>query len=122
MINPLAPFVIYYDVLLPLEQDEESWMAKSFVLSGEVCESVRYFRIIARMLFVIEAGPGEAQDSASTRGTDGILLLHIPRRLTLELGPYHFFELTSLRIWLSKLRSATKRFKRAFSASRVWMI
>src|SRR5690606_26392238 len=73
--------------------------------------------VITRSLPVVEAARLHLHQPAGSAQAHGISLSGLPHHLAPLRGLHHFFEFTSLRIWMSRAWSATKRLSRRFSSS-----
>src|SRR5262249_32329828 len=117
-IEPIDALEIHSKALTP-EQHVEPSVAEATPFAGQGPEA------IARRGPLLPPGTGatgrapEPHEGAGPTLAQFELGLNRPHRGPLRHGRQIFFPTSSLRAWLSSVRSATKRFSRAFSCSRV---
>ncbi len=88
------------------------------VLTGQANDGAREDRLVRPWLrFIANRGSGDAQRTADTSLRVTVLLFDMLDGLSPSRRAQYFPSVTSLRISLSTVRSATARFSRAFSTS-----
>src|SRR5207249_5403404 len=101
------------------EQDVEAAIAKPPPLARQRAQALPQRRPLFASGAIPARGAAEPDEGARPALAQLELGLDRPHRGPLRHGRQTFFPTSSLRAWLSSVRSATRRFSRVFSCSRV---
>src|SRR5262249_38755100 len=95
----------------------EAWRAKAPSLHSELAEPAAQPFVVGTLLLIPDRRSGNSHCPARAAFAHGVLLRRIANHLPLGGRAHHFFEFTSLRIWMSRAWSATMRLSLRFSSS-----